>query len=230
MLQQAFGQTALSRSKTFEWYSRYKNGRTSIDDDPHTGRPSTARTNQTVDRANAVISGNRHLTVREIADELNLSFDTCQSILKQDIGMSHVSEKLVPRLLTQYQTEHRATECRELLQCAENDATFLPSITTADESWIYGYDPNTKHMSSQWKTPSSPRPKKARQVRSNVKKMLIAFFDTEGLVHQEFLPRRQAMNQTVYITVLQRVRNAARRKRPHELSSDTWLLHHDNVP
>jgi hypothetical protein len=54
MLQQAFGETALSRSKTFEWYSRFKNGRTSIDDDPYTGRPSTARTNETVDRVNAV--------------------------------------------------------------------------------------------------------------------------------------------------------------------------------
>jgi hypothetical protein len=49
MLQQAFGETDLSRSKTFEWYSRFKNGRTSIDVDPHTGRPSTARTNETVD-------------------------------------------------------------------------------------------------------------------------------------------------------------------------------------
>jgi hypothetical protein len=42
MLQQAFGKTALSRSKTSESYSRFKNGRTSIDDDPHTGWPSTA--------------------------------------------------------------------------------------------------------------------------------------------------------------------------------------------
>jgi hypothetical protein len=43
MLQQAFRETALSRSKTFEWYSRFKNGRTSIDDDPHTGRPSMVK-------------------------------------------------------------------------------------------------------------------------------------------------------------------------------------------
>jgi hypothetical protein len=111
MLQQAFGETALSRSKTFQWYSRFKNGRTSIDDVPHTGRPSTARTNETVDRVNKVIRGNRRLTIREIADELNLSFGTCQAILTQDL----VSAKLVPRLLTQYQTEHRATACRELL-------------------------------------------------------------------------------------------------------------------
>jgi hypothetical protein len=42
MLQKAFGETALSRSKTFEWYSRFKNGCMSIDDDPRTGRPSVA--------------------------------------------------------------------------------------------------------------------------------------------------------------------------------------------
>jgi hypothetical protein len=170
------------------------------------------------------------LTIRETADELNLSFGTCQAVLKQDLGMRRVSAKLVPRLLTQDETEHRATAYRELLQRAENDATFLPSITTADESWVYGYDPETKHVSSQWKTPSSPRPKKARQVRSNGKKLLIAFFDAEGLVHHEFLPRRQTMNQTVYITVLQCLRGAVRQKLPYKWSSGTSLLHHDNAP
>jgi hypothetical protein len=147
MLQAAFGETALSRSKIFEWYYRFKNGRTSIDDDPHTGWPSTARTNETVDRVNAVIRGNRRLTIREIDDQLNLSFCTCQAILTQNRGMCCVLAKFVPRLLTQDQTEHRATACRKLLQRAENDATFLPSITTGDDSWVYGYDPETKQMS-----------------------------------------------------------------------------------
>jgi orotate phosphoribosyltransferase-like protein len=72
------------------------------------------------------------LTIIEIADELNLSFGTCQAILTQDLGMRRVSAKLVPWLLTQDQTEHRATACHELLQHAENDATFLPSFITGD--------------------------------------------------------------------------------------------------
>jgi hypothetical protein len=59
--------------------------------------------------------------------------------------------------------------------------------------------------------------------------MLIAFFDAEGLVHHEFLPQRQTMNQTLYITVVQRLRDAVRRKRPHKWSSGTWLLHHDKA-
>jgi hypothetical protein len=146
--------------------------------------------------------------IREIADELNLSFGTCQAILTQDLGMRRVLAELVPWLLTQDQTEHHATACRELLQRAENDATFLPRIITGDESWVYGYNPETKQISSQWKTPLSPRPKKARQVRSNVKTMLIAFFDAEGLVPHQFLPQCQSMNQTVFITVLQQLRDA----------------------
>jgi hypothetical protein len=96
----------------------------------HTSRPSTARTNETVDRVNAVIRGNRSLTIREIADELNLPFGTCQAILTQGhLGMRRVSAKLVPRLLTQDQTEHRATACRELLHLAENDATFCQTFS-----------------------------------------------------------------------------------------------------
>jgi transposase len=54
-------------------------------------------------------------------------------------------------------------------------------------------------------------------------------FDMEGLVHHEFLLQRKTMNQTVYIAVLQRLRDAVRRKRSHKWSSGTWLLHHDNA-
>ena len=43
---------------------------------------------------------------------------------------------------------------------------------------MYSYDPETKPQSLQWKLPNSPWPKKARQVRSNVKSMLIFFFPT----------------------------------------------------
>jgi len=50
MLQAAFGQSCLSRSKTFEWYSYFKTGRRSFEDDPRTGRPSTSHTEETVAR------------------------------------------------------------------------------------------------------------------------------------------------------------------------------------
>jgi len=106
----------------------------------------------------------------------------------------------------------------------------MSSVITGDESWVYGYDPDTKQMSSQWKTASSPRPKKAQQVKSNVKTMLIAFFDIYRLVHHEYVPRGQTVNKEFYKTFLQRLRDAVRRHRPEKWRSGNWILHHDNVP
>lgn len=67
-------------------------------------------------------------------------------------------------------------------------------------------------MSSQWKHRGSPRPKKARQVRSVIKTMLICFFDVQGIVHSEFVPPGQTVNQDYYIEVLRRLREAVRRR------------------
>jgi hypothetical protein len=39
MLKTAFGEQAMGRSQTFQWFSRFNAGRTSIDDDEHSGQP-----------------------------------------------------------------------------------------------------------------------------------------------------------------------------------------------
>jgi len=46
MLKQAFGDSYMSRSRTFEWFGLFKNGRTSTAYDDRSGRPSTATTPQ----------------------------------------------------------------------------------------------------------------------------------------------------------------------------------------
>jgi len=101
---------------------------------------------------------------------------------------------IVSCLLTQDQKNTRLSLCQELKNQTESDPNFLSKVITDDEIWCYGYDPETKQVSSQWKTPTSPRPKKARQVRSNVTTMLIVFFDVRGIVHREFVPPGQTVN------------------------------------
>jgi len=85
-------------------------------------------------------------------------------------------------------------------------------------------------MSSKWKTASSPRPNKARQVKSNVRTMLIAFFDIDGLVHHEYVPRGQTVNKELYKTVLQCLQDAVHRHCLQKWRSRNWILHHDNAP
>jgi hypothetical protein len=48
MLQAAFGESFLSRSKTTEWYSCFKIGLRSFEDDPRPDRLSTSHTERTV--------------------------------------------------------------------------------------------------------------------------------------------------------------------------------------
>ena len=144
--------------------------------------------------------------------------------------MRRVAKKFVPRLLTEDQQKSRLAVCQDLKRELENDPNFLSRVITGDESWCYGYDPESKQASSQWKTPRSPRPKKIRQVRSNVKTMLICFFDIQGIVHREFIPRGQTVNQKFYLWVLKRVRERVWRTRPELWRTGEWLIHHDNAP
>ena len=98
--------------------------------------------------------------------------------------MHCVAAKFVPRILTADQKQQRINVCTELYQLASNDEIFLSRVITGDEVWVYGYDPEAKQQSSQWKSPTSPRPKKARQVKSNVKSMIITFFEVKGMSQQ----------------------------------------------
>jgi hypothetical protein len=81
----------------------------------------------------------------------------------------------------------------------------------------------------QWKSTSSPRPKKARMSRSKFKAMLIVFFDIQGIVMAEWVPSGHTVNQHYYIEVLTKLRERVRRKQP-ELLQNGWILHQDNAP
>ena len=81
------------------------------------------------------------------------------AILTDDLHMKLVCAKFVPRLLTDDQREHRQKIARDLFERSCEDVQFLKNLVTGDESWVYGYDPETKQRSSQWKGPTSPRPK-----------------------------------------------------------------------
>jgi len=144
--------------------------------------------------------------------------------------MKRVAAKFVPHVLTADQKQSRVDACRELKEHLEIDPDLFSKVITGDESWCYTYDPETKQQSSKWKSSNSPCPKKARRVKSNVKTMLISFFDANGIVHSEFVPNGQTVNQAFYLQVLKRLCDAVRRKHPELCQSGEWWLNHNNAP
>lgn len=70
---------------------------------------------------------------------------------------------------------------------------------TDDESWIYAYEPETKHTSTVWVFQDEPNPTKV--VRKHSKKMVECFFGVNGHVATVHLVKRHTVNSTWYITI-----------------------------
>ena len=118
-----------------------------------------------IDAVRDLILQNRRLTIREIAEDVGISFGSCQAILTEKLNMHRVAAKFVPRVLTEDQKANRVNISQELLDRVSVDENFLKTIVTGDETWVYGYDVETKAQSSQWVGQGSPRPKKVRMSR-----------------------------------------------------------------
>lgn len=56
------------------------------------------------------------------------------------------------------------------------------------------------------------------------------FFYIKGIVHIDWVPEGQTMNQHYYISVLANLREWVRRKRNDLWRKKSWILHQDNAP
>jgi transposase len=99
-IQQAFGNDAMGAMQIKEWFNRFKDGRTLEDSDQRSGGPSTSRNASVIENVCSMILEDRHLTVREIADEVGISIGSAHSILTEDLHMCRVVAKFVPKLLS----------------------------------------------------------------------------------------------------------------------------------
>jgi len=116
---------------------------------------------------------------------------------------------MVPKELNKEQKQRRVTICQDLL---ERQDDILGHVITGDETWVYQYDPETKWQSAQWKTANSPLSKKFCCSKSRVKTMLLTSFEIRGIVHYEFVPTGQIVNQVYYVELLERLHEKVRWK------------------
>jgi len=130
------------------------------DDDERPGRPRKAVTDDNIEEVRDVIRKHRRLGVRAVAEEVNLDRESVRRILREEMDMRKGCAKMVPKLLSDEQNERRTELCLDFLQCTENEPDLVNSIVTCDETCVFTYDPETKRQSMEWKSTSSPRPKK----------------------------------------------------------------------
>nr|CAH7723473.1 unnamed protein product [Callosobruchus chinensis] len=218
----------MSRTRVFEWHKRFSEGREEVEDDERTGRPVTSRIEENIKKVNEIVRKDRRLSLRMISDLSNIDRETVRKILHEDLKMTKVCAKMVPKNLTLEQKENRKNICIDIMQQLEADPGLLEKVVTCDETWIFQYDPETKRQSMHWKTQSSPRMKKARMSKSKLKAMLIIFFDSRGVIMVEWVPQGQTVNQKYYIEVLEKLRE--RNAPAHNALSVKQFLAKKSIP
>jgi hypothetical protein len=104
--------------------------------------------------------------------------------------------------LTLEQREDRVTSCQDIIAMADADKSFFNKIITGNGTWCFAYDPETKRQSSEWVVEKSSRPKELKFQKFHIKNMLIIFFDSQGVVHKEFVPEGESVNTECYKGVM----------------------------
>jgi len=80
MLKRAFGVQTVDRYQTFQWYSRFKAGKTSTDDDERSGRPVSSSAPEMIERLRQIICEDRRRTIDEVSMLVGISRGTCHKI------------------------------------------------------------------------------------------------------------------------------------------------------
>ena len=114
MLKTSFGEQAMGRSQTFQWFSSFKAGRNSTDDDERSGLPMSSSTPEMIERVRQIICEDRRRTIDEVSMLVGISHGTCHKILTENLKMRRVASKFVPRLLSVDQRQQRPDVCLDL--------------------------------------------------------------------------------------------------------------------
>lgn len=148
-------------------------------------------------------------------------------ILMQDLVMTGVVAKFV------FCDQSRTSMMRKLLMTCFKPLPMKPDflkVITGDVSWVYGYNPETKAQSPQWKSPGSPHLKKVWQSRSKTKPMLTVIFDWEGVAHHKYAPPGQTIKRIKSTTTLFFDSWEMQYDEKQTLwTTGDWQLHHNNA-
>lgn len=137
LLKEAYGNEVMSRARVFDWHKRFKEGREDVRDDARSGRPVTHRTDENIQKVKDLVCSNRRLTVRMMAEELNLDKETVRLILKENLNMRKVSAKVISGILKDEPKPRRFDFQSDLSKETRKNSSCVRKKITSSETWTH---------------------------------------------------------------------------------------------
>jgi len=95
-----------------------------VEDDPRSGKPATSKIEENVELVRQKVHGDRRLTVRRIANELDMNCDKVWTIITKNLEMRKICAKMVPKLLKEERKERRVQVCHDILKQLQTETNF----------------------------------------------------------------------------------------------------------
>ena len=95
MLTKAYGESAMSKTRVYEWYKRFQDGREDVEDD---------------EKVKEMVINDRRIT-----DDVGISIGSCHEIFSNVLGMKRAAAKFVPKLLNFEEKQRRMEVAQESL-------------------------------------------------------------------------------------------------------------------
>ncbi|XP_025122167.1 protein GVQW3 isoform X1 [Bubalus kerabau] len=140
LLKEAYGDEVMSRARVFDWHKRFKEGREDIRDDARSGRPVTHRTDENIKKVKDLVCSNRQLTVRMMAEELNLDKETVRLILKENLNMRKVSAKVISGILKDEPKPRKLDFCSHLSKETRKNSSCVREKIVICVFWVCTVD------------------------------------------------------------------------------------------
>ena len=124
---EVYGKECMSRTRVFEWHKRFHEGRTDVEDDERSQRPTISKT---TNNNREIVREGRRLSIRLIAERMSIDKETMWQVLHENLHMTKVCAQVVSKLLTSDQREKRQEICADISKQIEENPKFLDSVIT----------------------------------------------------------------------------------------------------
>lgn len=124
-----YGDNSVCQTIVFDWHKRFREGRTSIEDNERSGLPVSKHSEQAVEEVRALLKEDRRYTLKDLALATGFSVWKMHQIVHEDLGMRKVCARWIPRLLTAEQKERRVEIAKDFIRKFERQGdAFLKNI------------------------------------------------------------------------------------------------------